>query len=326
MTLVTAGRLDKECDGMDESLARGELSLRQLAHFVAVAEDGTISGAAERLIMSSSALSASITELERALGADLLVRRRAQGVSLTPIGQLVLDRAKRLLADGAELTYLVRGNGTDLVGPLVIGCFVTLAPTVLPRLLTDFEELHPRVTLDFVEGHQDQLREALLAGEIDAAVLYDMGPLEDLDRIVLYVARGYALFGQAHPLADRETVTLEELAGEPLILFDQPPSTDYAMACFRARGLVPNVRHRTHSHELTRSIVARGRSYAILVQRPPNKLSYEGLPILEKEVEPPLPTCPVILAWPRARRPSPRVRALTQLARRHYGGAQRVGG
>ena len=147
-----------------------------------------------------------------------------------------------------------------------------------------------------------------------------MGPLEDLDRIVLYVARGYALFGQAHPLAGRETVTLEELAGEPLILFDQPPSTDYAMACFRARGLVPNVRHRTHSHELTRSIVARGRSYAILVQRPPNKLSYEGLPILEKEVEPPLPACPVILAWPRGRRPSPRVRALTELARRHYRG------
>jgi len=309
---------------MDEGLARGELSLRQLAHFVAVAEDGTISGAAERLIMSSSALSASITELERVLGADLLVRRRAQGVSLTPIGQLVLDRAKRLLADGAELTYLVRGNGAGLVGPLVVGCFVTLAPTVLPRLLADFEELHPRVTLDFVEGHQDQLREALLAGEIDAAVLYEMGPLEDLDRIVLYVARGYALFGEAHPLAGRETVTLEELAGEPLILFDQPPSTDYAMACFQERGLAPNVRHRTHSHELTRSIVARGRSYAILVQRPPNKLSYEGLPILEKEVEPPLPACPVILAWPRGRRPSPRVRALTQLARRHYHGVQRA--
>ena len=105
-----------------------------------------------------------------------------------------------------------------------------------------------------------------------------------------------------------------------LILFDQPPSTDYAMSCFRARGLVPSVRHRTHSHELTRSIVARGRSYAILVQRPPNKLSYEGLPILEKKVEPPLPTCPVILAWPRDRRPSPRVRALVELARRQYGG------
>ena len=156
---------------MDESLARGELSLRQLAHFVAVAEDGTISGAAERLIMSSSALSASITELERTLGADLLVRRRAQGVSLTPMGQLVLDKARRLLSDGAELTHLVRGNGTDLVGPLIVGCFVTLAPTVLPRLLADFEELHPRVTHHLIEGHQNKLREARQAGGIEAAVL-----------------------------------------------------------------------------------------------------------------------------------------------------------
>jgi DNA-binding transcriptional LysR family regulator len=268
--------------------------------------------------MSQSAISASITELERALGIDLCVRRRAQGVSLTPMGKLVLERARSLLAEAAELAYLMRGAGTELVGPLVVGCFVTLAPTVLPKLLTAFEEQHPRVTVDFIEGPQDQLREALLSGEIDAAVLYDIGPLEELDRIVLYEARGYALFGESHPLADRETVTLEELAGEPLILFDQPPSTDYAMACFRARGLVPNVRHRTHAYELTRSIVARGLAYAILVQRPPNKLSYEGLPILEKEVEPLLPTCPVILAWPRDRRVSPRVRALAELARSHY--------
>jgi len=303
---------------VEDSFVRGEFSLRQLAHFVAVAEEGTISAASGRLFMSQSAISASITELEHALGSDLCVRRRAQGVSLTPMGKLVLERAKSLLAEAAELAYLVRGAGTELVGPLVVGCFVTLAPTVLPKLLTGFEELHPQVTVDFIEGPQDQLREALLSGEIDAAVLYDMGPLEELDRIVLYEARGYALFGEGHPLADRETVTLEELAGDPLILFDQPPSTDYAMACFRARGLVPNIRHRTHAYELTRSIVARGLAYAILVQRPPNKLSYEGLPILEKEVEPLLPTCPVILAWPRDRRISPRVRALAELARRHY--------
>ena len=68
------------------------------------------------------------------------------------MGKLVLGKARRLLSDGAELTHLVRGNGTDLVGPLIVGCFVTLAPTVLPRLLADFEELHPRVTLDFIEG------------------------------------------------------------------------------------------------------------------------------------------------------------------------------
>lgn len=74
----------------------------------------------------------------------------------------------------------------------------------------------------------------------------------------------------------------------------------------------------THAYELTRSIVARGISYAILVQRLANKLSYEGLPILEKEIEPPVPTCPVILGRPRDGRLSPRVSALAELARRQY--------
>jgi DNA-binding transcriptional LysR family regulator len=64
-------------------------------------------------------------------------------------------------------------------------------------------------------------------------------------------------------------------------------------------------------------------AYAILVQRPPNKSSYEGLPIIEREVDPPLPECPVVLAWPRDGRLSPRVQALAELTRRLYarGGA-----
>ena len=68
---------------MDESLARGELSLRQLAHFVAVAEEGSISAASARLFMSQSAISGSVTELERALGIDssLLLGRGFQEVA-----------------------------------------------------------------------------------------------------------------------------------------------------------------------------------------------------------------------------------------------------
>ena len=301
-----------------EAAGAGGLSLRQLQHFVAVADWGTISAAAEHLYMSPSALSGSITELERALGAELCVRRRAQGVTLTPVGRQVLDKARRLVAEAAELRYTVRGGGTELAGPLGIGCFVTLAPTVLPRLLSEMQIAHPLVTLDFLEGSQDVLQEALLKGEIDLAVMYDIGGLDALASMPLYEARGYALFGEDHPLAQQPTVTLEDLAPEPLVLFDQPPSTNYAMSAFDAHGLVPNIRHRTRSYELTRSIVARGLVYAILVQRPANKASYEGLPIVEREVDPPLPTVPVVLAWSRDVRLSPRAQALAEVTRRLY--------
>ncbi len=112
---------------MEDVLARGEFSLRQLMHFVTVAEAGSISAASGRLFMSQSAISASITELERALGTDLCVRRRAQGVSLTPMGKLVLEGAKSLLAEATELAYLVRGAGTELVGPLVSNSLAEMA-------------------------------------------------------------------------------------------------------------------------------------------------------------------------------------------------------
>jgi DNA-binding transcriptional LysR family regulator len=297
----------------------GTLSFRRLAHFVAVAEAGTISGAAERLFMSQSAVSGSVTELERALGADLFTRRRGRGITLTPTGAGVLAKAKVLLGDAAELTYLARGKGAGLVGPLAVGCFVTLAPTVLPRLLVEFEALHPSVTVAFLEGSQDDLQDRLFAGELDVAVMYDMDLTASLDRIVLYEPTAYALFGESHPLTAQPTVTMEQLAPEPLILFDTKPSTSYAMSLFEGRGLQPNVRYRTHSYELTRSIVARSPAcYAILVQRPTNTSSYEGLPIIEREVEPSLPPCPVVLAWPRENRLSPRARALAEIARRQY--------
>jgi DNA-binding transcriptional LysR family regulator len=296
-----------------------DLSLRQLAHFVAVADAGSISGAAQRLYMSPSAVSGSIAELERALGADLLIRRRGRGVALTPTGALTLTKARALLDEAAELSYVARGAGTELVGPLAVGCFVTLAPTVLPRLIVEFEELHPQVTFDFAEGSQDDLQDALMAGELDVAVLYDMDLTAPLEHIVLYEPRAYALFGEGNPLAAKETVTLEELVEQPLVLFDTSPSTSYAMSLFERRGLQPRIRSTTHSFELTRSMVARDpHLYAVLVQRPRNRFSYEGLPIVEREVSPPLPPCPVVLAWPRGARLSPRAEALMAIARRQY--------
>ena len=80
-------------------------------------------------------------------------------------------------------------------------------------------------------------------------------PLKNVDRIVLSEARAYALLGESHPLAGQPTVTLEQLASEPLVLFDQAPSTNYAMSLSQARGLVPNIRHprRTASPGCARS-------------------------------------------------------------------------
>lgn len=279
-----------------------------------------MSAAADRLHFSPSAIAASISELERTLDAELCVRRRAQGVTVTPTGAVVLARAKQLLDDVSELHYAVRGGADQLVGPLVLGCYTTLAPIVLPRALEEFERLHPAVTVDFVVGAQDELRAALRDGRIDAAILYDMGETPELHRHELFRSRGYALFGKNHPLAGTHApITIEELAPLPLILFDQTPSTRYVTDMFDEHGLTPNIRHRTHAFELTRSIIARSdNAYAILVQRPVNTQSYEGLPIVEREITPAAPAVSVVFAHPRDTRLSARADAMASLLQHQY--------
>ena len=126
-------------------------TLRQLAYFVAAANEGTIAGAAELLHVSASAMSDAITELETAMRERLCVRRRAHGLTLTPAGQQLLAHARRVLAEAEELQRSIGGAG-QLSGPVVIGCYPTLAPTILPPLLQDFAALHPEVELSIREA------------------------------------------------------------------------------------------------------------------------------------------------------------------------------
>src|SRR5687767_4248998 len=129
-------------------------SLRQLEYFVAIADAGTLSGAAARLHVSQPGLSQSLTDLERALDVQLAVRRKAHGVTLTPTGVQVLRLARELLRHADDLASVASGGGA-LSGILSLGCYVTLAPTTLPSLLQGFTALHPGLTIDFVEGTQD---------------------------------------------------------------------------------------------------------------------------------------------------------------------------
>src|SRR5688572_18063523 len=151
--------------------------MNQLAAFVAVAEAGTISAAAEKLHSSPSALSAAVTELERALQAQLLRRRKAKGVSLTPPGEAVLSRARALLHQASELEADARGEERGVSGLVRLGCYPSLAPTVLPALISDFTGTHPDARLEVHENTQDQLSSGLDSGELDLAIVYDI----DLD-------------------------------------------------------------------------------------------------------------------------------------------------
>lgn len=274
--------------------------MNQLAAFVAVAEAGTISGAAERLHISPSALSASVTELERALQSQLLMRRKAKGVSLTPTGDAVLLRAKLLLHQAGELEADSRGEERGVTGLVRVGCYPSLAPTVLPVLVSEFTTAHPDARVEIHENTQDELTRHLESGGLDLAIMYDL----DLDptwrsaRLAELEPR--AVLPATHRLADSTgPIDLGHLKNDPMVLLDAPPSSNHAYFCCAKAGFTPHVVYRARTYETARSFVGRGFGWTLLLQRPSASVTYEGNPVVMKEIgAPALPPVTVEVVWP----------------------------
>ncbi|MFD6673725.1 LysR substrate-binding domain-containing protein [Rhodococcus zopfii] len=274
-------------------------TLRQLAAFVAVAEWGSIAGAADVLSMSQSAVSSSITELERALGARLCIRQRARGVRLTPTGEGVLERARILLHQAGELQADARAEAGEVVGRVKVGCYPSLGPTVLPALLDGFIRSHPRVHLDFHEDDQNHLTAQLESGELDVAVMYALDLRPGLGTVTIGQRNPMVLLPAAHPLAaGDEPIRLQDLGDAPMVLLDSPPSSSHGLGVCRTAGFTPNVVYRTRNFETSRAFVGRGLGWTLLLSRPRRDITYEGFEIAVRDVTDPVPApVDVVVAW-----------------------------
>ncbi len=251
-------------------------TLRQLEYFVVAAECGSVAQAAARLFVSQPSVSNAIRKLEGQFGVQLLVRHHAQGVSLTPVGQRILADARGLLRHARELQQGARAAGDVVTGQLELGCFMTLAPVFMPVIIMEFSERYPGVEIRLREGVQDELVAGLAAGRFELALLYDLELPESVEVEVLASFPPYALLPEGHPLAAREAVSLAELASEPMILLDVPPSRNYFIGLFRAAGLEPRVAFSSPSVEMVRGLVARKRGYSLLVTRSSQNRAYDG--------------------------------------------------
>ena len=286
-----------------------ELSLRQLSYFVAAAENGTMTGAAASLHVSQSAVSLGLADLERQLGVQLMLRRRARGLTLTAAGRELIGPARGLLRLAEELRAGAGELGNALTGRLVVGCFQTIGPFVMPALLDSFRAAQPGVQLDFVEGSLVELQAMLLDGECEVALLYDMDLSPSVHRETVYLTTPHVLLAPTHPLAARDKIELAELAEHDMIMLDFPPSVHHFSVMLAAAGVVPRIRHRTVNFEMVRSLVARGHGFSLLIQQPTVEVSYEGRPLVTRPVADDVPPTAVVLAWPSAAPPTRRARA-----------------
>jgi DNA-binding transcriptional LysR family regulator len=289
-------------------------SLRQLAYFLAAAEHGSMTAAARAAFVSQSAVSLAVADLERTLGTQLFIRHHAQGLSLTDAGRRVAPLARDLLGRAGELAETARELDDELSGSLTVACYDTIAPFVLPRLLTGFDELHPRVELTIREGNMAELHRLVRAGEAELMICYDLDLGADIDARPLATTRPYVLMAPDHHLAGSSEIALTALRDEPMILLDQPQSARYFLGLFEAAGVTPTIRYRTQSFEMVRSLVARSLGYSLLIQRPAGDVSYEGLPVICRPVANPGRRQTIVAGTPRGARPTRRCAAFVEHA------------
>ena len=214
------------------------MELRQLEHFVAVAEESHFTHAAELLQISQSGLSASIRALEAELGTPLFVRSTRR-VELTEAGRVLLAESHRTLASVAAAQDAVAAVRGVLRGTLSVGGEQCLGVVDLPAQLARFRAAHPGVEIRLRFGGSALLIDQLAAGRLDVALVAVTGPApRGVDLIPLAAEPLVVLCHPDHDLARQQEVDLAALHGLSFVGF-QPDWAARVLAdrAFAAAGL-----------------------------------------------------------------------------------------
>ena len=179
-------------------------TLRQLKYFVTTVECGSVAEASRKLYIAQPSISTAIKGLEDSFGLQLFIRHHAQGVSLTPGGARFYKKAQELLRMAREFEQNALADNDVIAGQIDIGCFETVAPLYLTRLIAGFNALYPGVEIRIRDGEQQELVQGLTAGRFDLAILY----AHDLDATIdseplMAPQKPYALLPEGHRFTGR---------------------------------------------------------------------------------------------------------------------------
>lgn len=209
--------------------------------------------------------------------------------------------------------------GREAAGPraagLTLGCFHTFGPFLLPAIIRGLAPLPVRL----IEGDQRRIQEALLSGEAEAALVYDLDLAEGIETVPLFDLQPYVLLPEGHPLAGRPQIAPADLAGEPMVLLDAPPSGDYFTGLLRAAGVEPQVAFRSASFEMVRGLVGHGLGYALLATRPAAPMTYDGRALVSRALVGAVPPSRVVLARKAGLPPTPAAERLAWFCRDYFG-------
>ena len=195
------------------------IELRHLRYFVAVAEELHFGRAAQRLHIAQPPLSQQIRKLEETIG-HLLFQRTSRNVKLTAAGEELLKRAQQTLGKVAEDIDNTRRVGRGEVGTLTVGFIASSMLTVFPQMLSAYRKQFPEVELRLREFYTSGLLRALRDGTADIGFTRDAGNDEEGVHTEVLLPESYmAVVPFRHPLAQRSSLRVSDLRGEPFVLF-----------------------------------------------------------------------------------------------------------
>ena len=278
------------------------VEVRHLAALRAVAEEGTFGAAALKLGYAQSAISQQIAALERHVGRRLFDRPGgSRPVILTRAGELLLGHAEsimtRLSAARIDLESL---TDEDAKGPLRVGAYQSVAATLLPLILREIGAEPGETVFELTESGDDRLLlEALERGDLDIAFAALPIPEGSLEATPLFDDPYVLLVHEEHPYTDDDReLTLEEVAGVPLIAFKRSVGPANAEDVFALHGLTPRFVQRVDDAATLHAFVAAGLGCGLL---PRLAVNTDGKPLVARPIEAKLPPRTLAIVFHRDR-------------------------
>ncbi len=275
------------------------MNLRDLQYLVALADTRHFGQAAMRCHVSQPTLSAQLRKLEAFLGVPL-VERRPRRLALTPAGEAVVERARRMLRDAEDIRSLARSRQDPLSGPLRVGLIPTLGPYLLPRIAPRIGRALPKLQLLLHEYQTAPLVERVEGGELDLAILALPAETGALQTRSLFEEEFLVAMPERHRLAARKRVKASDLADEPLLLLEEGHCLrDQALEVCKLAG-AEEQDFRATSLETLRQMVAAGLGITLLPRLAAEGPFASGRGLVERPFSPPQPTRVIGAAWRRS--------------------------
>jgi LysR family transcriptional regulator, hydrogen peroxide-inducible genes activator len=240
------------------------IKIRDLEYLDAIEKHRHFGKAAEACHVSQPTLSGQIMKLEEQLGVSL-IERHPRNILLTPAGEELLLKARRVLAAARELEMTARTLGDPLAGDFHLGLIPTLAPYILPIIMPELIRKLPNLQLFLHEHKTSDLLQRLDQGELDALVLPWLDDMTSFQAYDLFNEKFVLAVSKKHELADRKRVKLEYLEGHKVLtLEDGHCLREQALGyCFSA-GADEDRRFQATSLETLRYMVAANMGITLL--------------------------------------------------------------